>query len=663
MNQILLVSNQSQYLAEIIKSGAASNKIMADVLPEVNLLFSKLTGRAYKILAIDLELLNRVSQVEPFFVQIESVSPQTAVLVLATPAQRAQAVKQLKQGAVDYLLFPIEPEELLFKIEREFGRLGQPDVSFSHARGDNNDLLMLNNVTREILRTLQLDEALEIVLKKTRQITGADLVKIWLTGPDGKLRPSTVLVSGTLQMVDSGEQEILFSFARHTAQTGKFIFKQNSSEPKWPLQTLSSILLLPLFSRDELTAVLAVGYRSERSFSINQIQWLTAFCQQAAIAIENANLFLSISSAYDDLDQSRKEILRSRNTLQTVFDGISDGLYILNEDLTINALNQIEAKRQGYKHEDLIGKSYLLLDEPKNMPQLVSQIKKSLDTGQEATWISTEKQDPAYLTGREFKIYPICNSVGQVEQAVIFAQSVSERRRWQASLFKSANLASVGRLAGSVAHQINNPLTVTMTNSQLLMYDFDPATEAYDLARGIFNAGKRISGSVENLLEFSNQDEYYFMEKDLIDTIESACALIHRPLMKARIEVIRAYHTKPTIFASVSHLKLLWVNLLLNARDAVDGFAANPKIIIATSLESDDTVKVKIIDNGVGLPEKYMSQIFDPFFTIKPPGKALGLGLYSAQAIVERHKGQIKVYSEPGVSTTFEVILPLSRAR
>ena len=246
---------------------------------------------------------------------------------------------------------------------------------------------------------------------------------------------------------------------------------------------------------------------------------------------------------------------------------------------------------------------------------------------------------------------------------VVFAQDVSERRQWQASLFRSANLAAVGQLAGSVAHQINNPLTVTMTNSQLLLLDTDPKTEAHELMTGIFKAGERIQNIVANLLEFSNQERYFFVQTDLIDTIEGALALVIRSLRKAQIRVAKDYQHKPVLSASVSHLKLVWVNLLLNARDAMLEQTEQPQITISTSELSEREVKVSISDNGCGISEKETEQLFRPFFTTKPVGKALGLGLYSAHAIIQRHNGQIHVASQPGIATTFEVILPLDNPR
>jgi len=218
-------------------------------------------------------------------------------------------------------------------------------------------------------------------------------------------------------------------------------------------------------------------------------------------------------------------------------------------------------------------------------------------------------------------------------------------------------------LAGSVAHQINNPLTVAMANSQLMLLEAASGSEMHELATGIFKAGDRIQNIVENLLEFSNQETYFFVQTDLINTIEGALALVFRSLKKAKIEVIKDYRAAPILSASVSHLKLVWMNFLLNARDAMQDYTAQPQLTIVTESISEREVRVIIADNGMGIAEKDFDQLFRPFFTTKLAEKALGLGLYSAYTIIERHNGQIKVVSQPGLETRFEVTLPLDNPR
>ena len=537
-------------------------------------------------------------------------------------------------------------------------------ASQAHPAGD--ELSTLHEASQEISRTLQLDEILKLVLSKARHITGANLVRVYLADRKGNLKPSRFVTDLIGRDKDEPPanaliQPDLFSLVEQTAFTQQIgAYPDNAPLSGGQDTALHSILLIPLISREQLLGVLALGSKKQDVFSASQRRWLSIFCDQAAIAMENAYLFQNLSSAYIDLAQSREQILQSRNTLQVLFDSITDGLCILNLDLSISAVNQVEAERQGYQPEEMAGKSYLLLPWTTTAPGLLQSIREALQTGREMTWISPENETGTYLKDREFRIYPIRNRLGHIEQVVVFAQDVSERRRWQASLFRSANLAAVGQLAGSVAHQINNPLTVVMANSQLLLEEVEPATESGELLAAIFKASERIQSIVENLLEFSNQETYVFVEADLVDTIEDALDLVLRSLKKARIDVVKDYRVKPRLYISVSHLKLVWMNLLLNARDAVTDYAAQPQVKISTRAVSKDEVAVAITDNGFGISEEEIELIFRPFYTTKP--RALGLGLYSAQAIIERHRGRIVVSSEADMTTTFEVILPLNQS-
>ncbi len=306
----------------------------------------------------------------------------------------------------------------------------------SQSDSEVDELLMLNEATQEILQTLELDAALEIVLSKARQMTQADLAEIYLTNQKGELSQSKVLRKASSLSSKSEEENLLFILAQQAAFTQKILSQERTSAQHWQHQLLESALLIPLVSREKLIGVLALGSVQPAAFSANLMRWLSVFCDQAAIALENARLFQDLSSAYIDLAQSREKISYSRSMLRVVFDGIPDGLYILDQDLVVNALNKTEAERQGCKPSELIGKSYLSLAWTRSAPELLAQIKKVLKTGLNTTWISPKDENEPYLKDREFRIYPIRNRLAQIEQVMVFAQDVSEQRQWQATLFR-----------------------------------------------------------------------------------------------------------------------------------------------------------------------------------------------------------------------------------
>lgn len=666
-NSILLVSTQGLELEKKIAVDLFRKSWTIDFQEDASQLFRRLSEKTYALLIIDLSILLKLSTTTSFFTQLHTISPNTGTLLLVANADRSQAIQQLRRGVTDYVLYPIDTTELSIKVERilETQTLRHRSSQLASTQSDSAtaELLTLHEASQEISRTLQVDEVLKIVLSKVFLVAPVNLVRIYLADRSDNLSESEFGTETSVPAARRKEERLLLNLSKQAAMRHEVICLQNSSAPEWQDQSIQSALVIPLVSGEKLVGVLALGSEQATAFSNNQIRWLSVFCDHAAIAIENAGLFQDLSTAYISLAKNREKIVDSRNTLRALFDSITDGLYLLDQELNINTINQVEAERLGYQPAALVGRSCLSLSWAEAAPELLNQIKETFQTGRKTTWISSENEADPYLKDREFRIYPIHNRLAQIEEVIVFAQDVSERRRWQVSLFRSANLAAVGQLAGSVAHQINNPLTVTLANTQLLLTEMSPDSEAHELATGIFKAGERIQNIVTNLLEFSNQETYFFTLTDLIDTIEGALALVIRPLQRAKIEVIKNYEARVTLSASVSHLKLVWMNLLLNARDAVINEADQPQIVISTQLISKRNVKVTITDNGCGIADKDIERLFQPFFTTKPAGRALGLGLYSAHTIIERHNGEINVLSQPGVATTFEVILPLDNPR
>jgi two-component system NtrC family sensor kinase len=421
-----------------------------------------------------------------------------------------------------------------------------------------------------------------------------------------------------------------------------------------------SLLAAPLQIGDTIIGAICLESPYEDAFSTDDQTLLSTFASQASIAIQNASLFRDLSSAYVDLANSREEILRSRNTLQALFDGITDGLYIVDQDMSIVAVNQAEAQRLGVPPADLQGR---LCDEffwEGAAVKLSALVQVALENGQAQSWPSqADAPDRGPFVDRDVHVYPILSSTGPAKRAIILAQDVSEMRQLQASLFRSANLAAVGQLASSIAHEINNPLTVTIGNAQILQLDMDESDADYQLAARIVDAGMRMRHTVQNLLDFSSQEGYQFDWINLEETVEDALTLIAHPLRKGNVRVVKDVGDLPPVYGSANSLKLVWMNLLLNALDAINARADEGEIHIE-ALTADSSVLVCITDNGAGIPPEYFDHLFRPFFTTKPPGKGLGLGLYTCHTIVSQHQGRIDIESKVGQGTKVSVLLPLS---
>jgi two-component system NtrC family sensor kinase len=229
----------------------------------------------------------------------------------------------------------------------------------------------------------------------------------------------------------------------------------------------------------------------------------------------------------------------------------------------------------------------------------------------------------------------------------------------QAQLVQSGKMAAVGQLAAGVAHEVNNPLQIILSRVQLLMMrhrELEPLVKDLHL---IESNVKRISRIIRSLLDFArhNTGDEEWRRIDLVYLITQTVNLMQHLMEKAGIEVEVSHPSggPPTIHGNVGEVEQIFLNLLINARQAMpDG----GRIDITIRVE-EETAIVRVSDTGEGIPEGYLERIFDPFFTTREEEGGTGLGLSIIYGIIEKHNGRIEVESNEGLGTSFELQLPI----
>jgi two-component system NtrC family sensor kinase len=226
----------------------------------------------------------------------------------------------------------------------------------------------------------------------------------------------------------------------------------------------------------------------------------------------------------------------------------------------------------------------------------------------------------------------------------------------------SNKLASIGRLAAGVAHEINNPLAIIDQKSGL-MHDLLGLTEDFKYKgkfctsiAGIQNSVGRCKAITHRLLGFARRMDVVLEEIELNELIQEVLNFLEKEAMYNRIRMeLHFQKDLPTIYCDKGQLQQIFLNIINNAIDAIgkDGL-----IEIGTSLQGGD-VLVRIKDSGPGIPPNILKHIFDPFFTTKAPGKGTGLGLSITYGLVKKLGGEITVSSEVGKGATFAIRLPL----
>ncbi len=246
----------------------------------------------------------------------------------------------------------------------------------------------------------------------------------------------------------------------------------------------------------------------------------------------------------------------------------------------------------------------------------------------------------------------------------------------QVQLFQTSKLATLGEMSAGLAHEMNQPLggiaLITANLYKLLekgkLTDEELKTSLDDIDSSV----KRMSKTIQHIRIFARQDTLKFMQVEINETIDSAMGLLGEQLRLHEIEVVREFRSNlPKIDGEPYQLEQVWINLISNARDAMDEKGKRitngrlriedyrRKLVISTIYDSDSKgVEITFTDNGIGMSEERREKAFQPFFTTKEVGKGSGLGLSISYGIIENHKGKIKLESKNGEGTKVSIILP-----
>lgn len=230
----------------------------------------------------------------------------------------------------------------------------------------------------------------------------------------------------------------------------------------------------------------------------------------------------------------------------------------------------------------------------------------------------------------------------------------------QVQLMQSEKMASLGKLAAGVAHQLNNPLGGVTLYTRLVLEDYElPAGARDDLGRVLRDA-ERCRETVKELLEFTRQTRHLMQPHDINQAISRTLFLLkNQPLFQNITIETHLGGSLPPVHSDIQQINHLFMNLILNAAQAMGGCG---RLVIRTSRAPDaaDRVHIEISDSGPGIAADVLPHIFEPFFTTKPEGEGTGLGLSMVYGIVENHGGQIKAASPPGEGATFVIQLPIT---
>lgn len=272
------------------------------------------------------------------------------------------------------------------------------------------------------------------------------------------------------------------------------------------------------------------------------------------------------------------------------------------------------------------------------------------------------------LVWMEHRLVAVRNDEGLVTAVEGIGRDVTERRRLEAQLVQSQKMEAIGRLAGGVAHDVNNLITAVMGWAELATYELPPESPVRADLTSIQDAASRAAAVARQLIAVARKQEVSPCPVDLNEQIRGLSLLLTR-LVGPKVHIEQSLSLDAlTVLVDPTQFEQVLVNLAINARDAMP---EGGKVVIETSatqvsegfsptvepLRAGAYAVVAVTDTGLGIPPEVLPMVFEPFFTTKSTGT--GLGLATCYGVIRQHNGHVSVYSEVGVGTTFKIYLPL----
>ncbi|WP_170923729.1 PAS domain-containing sensor histidine kinase [Desulfocicer vacuolatum] len=376
--------------------------------------------------------------------------------------------------------------------------------------------------------------------------------------------------------------------------------------------------------------------------------------------------FANIKNRVEALDNARTALENSEEKINGIINSVADAMMMIHENGDILWIND--------KGKELFGsgageKKYVDLLYPNNPPPGSCIVKNCFATG-----IESDSELKIPVNGKIMDFWCTSNVVlwareGTPRRVVLVCRNLAEKKRMREEVLRNAQLAALGELAAGVAHEINNPINGIINYAQIIEDTRGSGQEDVELPQRIIAESMRIANIVSKLLSFAREGNEEKEAVNISEIIDDVLDLTQAMVKKDNIKVIwEAGGGVPLCHAVTHQVQQIFLNIIGNARYALNqkfsGSHARKELIISCeSVTNNDQQMVRTVfmDRGIGIPEKIMDKLCNPFFSTKPPGHGTGLGLSISYGIIEEHRGELNIESVEGEWTKVSIDLPIAR--
>ncbi|MBK6428158.1 MAG: PAS domain S-box protein [Blastocatellia bacterium] len=505
----------------------------------------------------------------------------------------------------------------------------------------------LGEFGRALASTSELDALLASLAARLRRMLSADQLAIFVENGHEAGRFDLLLADGIDRDVKVPEDFVRWVRANAMVR-GYALTEESDTGAEWA----GVHYLVPCVVRDRLVAVIGIGRQTSDGslLTSEDIEILRALSGYVAVAIDNSLLL-----------QSEREKAEALAHLQqfsaSIIESVNVGILVIDSAGIITTWNSALEEMLGIGRQEALGATALSIFNEEMITTLRAV------TGTQAWVVGDVRHLYKFHTVRRddrpivinLSLAPFEDTAHTLAGTLVVVEDVTDRLKLEDQLQQSDKLSSIGLLAAGVAHEVNTPLAGISSYTQMLLGQIPTADPKSRLLEKVLAQTERASGIVNNLLNFSRTSGADFAALDLNRVLEDTLQLLEIQLHKSNVLVVREFAEElPEAYGNAGKLQQVFMNLILNARDAMAGGGT----LELETETADHMLVVRIRDTGIGIAAENITKIYDPFFTTKSVGQGTGLGLAVSYGIVQEHAGRIFVDSQPGRGTTFTIKIP-----
>jgi two-component system, NtrC family, sensor kinase len=505
---------------------------------------------------------------------------------------------------------------------------------------------------KTLTNEVRLDPMLSSVMDRVSQTLLVDRLAIFVEDAE---TPGKMVLARSMGVHTREALDLSFLDAsRPEAARGALFFESPRSardvtpSVRQALEQLDLNYYVPCRIREHCVAVLGLGKTVDGDFlSSDDVELVETIAGYVAVALDNAQL-------YNSLEQKALEIVRLKDFSENIVESLNVGVLAVDLSGLAESWNTRMEQLFGVSRQDAVGAQLEAL----LPPELATEIAARGD-GEQITGIYKQRlQHRGQSLTLNVSITPLVSKSGERIGRLLLFDDVTQRERMEEQMSQTEKLTSLGLLAAGVAHEVNTPLAVISNYIQMLAKQMPENDPRHSIIEKIVKQTFRASEIVNNLLNFSRTGAAQVANIDVNQVVEETLSLVSHPLKTSQIQVVKNLgEGLPAVRGSANKLQQVFLNLFLNARDAMPSGG----ILEVRTSAHNGSVEIEVVDTGAGIPREHIHRIFDPFFTTKASGRGTGLGLSVSYGIIKEHAGKVDVRSAPGKGTSFHVEFPAVR--